>query len=120
MNVRDKIIATYGKPPAAPISISFRNDQGKRMHGAFYDHYAIRQITGHETIILKEPNQILNSFQEFVNSSTFALGVGDARGTRIILPATQITQTTNQKGYYSFQAEQKMMPIKKEKHMKSS
>lgn len=39
----------------APILISYRNDNGKRMHGAFYDHYTMRCITARETYISKSP-----------------------------------------------------------------
>lgn len=74
----------YGCPMHAAIAISYRNEQGRSMHGAFYDHYTMRHITQHETNILKPPEQGIDTFLAFIHTTTFALGLQDAHGERII------------------------------------
>lgn len=76
--------SSYGGSRPAPILISYRTEQGRRMHGAFYDHYTVRQITAHETVLSRAMSQPLNSFTDFIHNTTFALGINDVRGERII------------------------------------
>lgn len=87
---------TYGNPPSAPVQISYRSDQGKRMHGAFFDHYVIRMISNHETEVLKSEESSISSFTSFIQSSTLALGINDAKGDRII--PSMATHNTDQQG----------------------
>ena len=68
------------EPQLAPVIISYRDDQGKRMHGAFYDHYLIRNITLHPTKITISKSQKITHLQEFIESATFALGIGEQLG----------------------------------------
>lgn len=44
------IILWRQRTPTAPVIISFRNDEGKRMHGAFFDHYVIRKLKNRSLI----------------------------------------------------------------------
>ncbi|RUR04433.1 gamma-glutamyl-gamma-aminobutyrate hydrolase family protein [Legionella sp. km772] len=61
------------------------NDQGKTMHGAFYDHYTIRRSTLRETYLTKAPEETIESFTHFVqNAAVHALGINDSLGARII------------------------------------
>ena len=70
------------KSELAPVIISYRDDRGKRMHGAFYDHYLVRHITQHPTKITMPISQKITYLQEFIKNSTFALGIGDHLGQR--------------------------------------
>lgn len=74
----------YGNPPKAAITISYRNDQGKRMHGAFYDHYTIRKVTDHETKIAIAAEQSFVTLKEFHDHTTFVLGIGKNAYQRIM------------------------------------
>jgi|GEM_PF-4261160 len=75
----------YGHPSQAAIEISFRHEQGKRMHGAFFDHYVMRNISGHNTKIRAPASTNFNTFNKFINTdTTLALGVGDNLGEREI------------------------------------
>lgn len=68
----------------ANLSISFRHDEGKRMHGAFFDHYVFRKITNRRTKILSTPETNLNKFKEFVRQSTLGLGINSQLGHKVI------------------------------------
>lgn len=73
------------------VVISFRDVQGKRMHGAFFDHYLVRKITGHSTVTSKSDKQDTAHFEEFITHTTLALGIGKALGDRI----TPLLSTAN-------------------------
>lgn len=84
MNHRQKL-QKLGKPNSSPIKISYRADQGTRMHGAFFDHYTMRKITGHETLVSCAADTKIDTFTHFITkTTTHALGLGDAKGERII------------------------------------
>ena len=58
------------------IVISFREEQGRTMHAAFYDHYVIRKITNQNTLITISPdiskdetNQKIKKLSDFINDS---------------------------------------------------
>lgn len=74
----------YGNPTKTSIVIGYRNDQGKRMHGAFYDHYTVRKITARRVNTAHSDHQSIETFVDFIKDSTFALGVGDDLGKKII------------------------------------
>lgn len=68
----------------APILISYRNDQGKAMHGAFYDHYTLRRITGSRTCITKSGECSTKTFEYFIDKQTiWALGINQQAGKRV-------------------------------------
>lgn len=74
----------YGHPAPTIINISYRNEQGKRMHGAFYDHYLLRKITGYETQAIVSPESDPKSFKQFIASSMLELAISeDQRGQRV-------------------------------------
>lgn len=75
--IYQKLITQHKDLLHAPIAISYRNEQGKRMHGAFYDHYLMRQITKHNTHIIKaNTNQITcQSFYNFIPTVIWRLGL---------------------------------------------
>lgn len=68
----------------APVIVSFRNDRGKRMHGAFFDHYLIRQISEHDTLTTAHARANMAAFEAFIADNTLALGMQDALGQHII------------------------------------
>lgn len=73
------------QPKKASIQISYRDDQGKQMHGAFFDHYCMRRITKHDTEIVVKAGESTIRFQEFTTRSTVhTLGFGDAIGEKIV------------------------------------
>lgn len=74
----------YGNPPESLIVIAYRNDQGKMMHGAFYDHYTLRKITQRKTCVARGKEQSTTTFKNFIDQTTFALGVQENKGTRTI------------------------------------
>lgn len=82
-------------PKPAPIVIAYRDIQGKRMHGAFYDHYLFRKITQHDTLIAHSTEQTIDSLTSFIYGTIFALGIGDAIGERLIpaLASPNLTQS---------------------------
>ncbi len=65
------------------IGISFRHDEGKRMHGAFFDHYVFRNIAKRRTHILTSPQTSLQKLTEFSAQSVFSLNMKD-NGKKII------------------------------------
>lgn len=64
----------------APVIISYRDDRGKRMHGAFYDHYLVRNITQHPTKITIHKSLKITHLEEFIHNTTLVLGIGDQLG----------------------------------------
>lgn len=85
MPARVKKIPVFVAALEAPVLISYRNDQGKTMHGAFYDHYTIRNITQRETYITKAPDHQLDSFTYFITDTAVnTLGIKASQGERII------------------------------------
>jgi len=74
-----------GNAPHAPVDITLRTNQGKRMHAAFFDHYLTRKITDHLTTVSKSANQDETSFINFIKSAdhTFTLGMGSQIGNRV-------------------------------------
>ncbi|CAF1462467.1 unnamed protein product [Adineta steineri] len=57
----------------APVIISYRNDQGNTMHGAFFDHYVIRNITQHNTVLIRNPTVNTNRFIAFIGRTHHSL-----------------------------------------------
>lgn len=75
----------YGRPDKAPITISYRNDQGKNMHAAFFDHYTMRRATAHYTNIALAPHLSIYNFQQFAETVVHELAVTvEDRGKRIV------------------------------------
>lgn len=72
------------KDSKIPILISYRNDQGKRMHGAFFDHYTIRHITQSPTKVLVQDHHDIVQFKEFIESTTFSLGIMAQLGQKLM------------------------------------
>jgi gamma-glutamyl-gamma-aminobutyrate hydrolase PuuD len=87
----------FKKAPTAPILITLRVNQGKRMHAAFFDHYLMRKITGHLTTVSKSASQDEESLHKFITSKdhSLTLGMNAQEGQRII-PA--VTTGLNQSG----------------------
>lgn len=56
------------------IAISFRQEIGRVMHAAFYDHYTIRKATGYETVIavpkIESSKGGIKNFEEYIHAST--------------------------------------------------
>lgn len=77
----------YGRPDKAPITISFRNDQGKHMHAAFFDHYTVRRLTEHTTNIALAPHLSTRNFQNFAETVVHELAVTDSDRGKRIMPA---------------------------------
>ncbi len=86
-----KITPSYAHPAQAPVIISYRDEQGKRMHAAFYDHYTFRHITQHDTKISCAEKSNTNQFKSFIEQTTLALGIGSELGDRVI-PKTHVKQ----------------------------
>lgn len=78
-NIYQKLIAQHKDLLHAPIAISYRNEEGKRMHGAFYDHYLMRKITKHSTHLIKADSVTRDSFDNFIqNKTVLRLGLDES------------------------------------------
>lgn len=77
-----RVKTVYGNPPKATIQISYRNDQGKRMHAAFYDHYTVRRITHNNTAVVHAPVSKTDNLRNFLPNTVHVLGIGDKMGKR--------------------------------------
>ncbi len=67
----------------ASISISYREDAGKTMNGAFYDHYTVRRITGHNTQVILAPRKTVTKLYEFTYNTVLSLGIGHELGIKV-------------------------------------
>ncbi len=87
----------YGNPAPAPIVVTYRNNEGKRMHAAFFDHYLVRKITNHATVTSAPAGASTASFNSFIArlTHTFTLGLGPNIGARQV---PQTMSETNLRG----------------------
>ena len=64
----------YGQLNTSSIVVSFREEQGRSMHAAFFDHYLIRNITHFNTAISlatvngMSTNERVQNFTKFVSA----------------------------------------------------